>query len=143
MLLLVLMGVAGAAIGAWTKPRSLAIPGALALAAAVRALIGVLAPMAVGETSAPLVARAAFQIVQDSADDYLPLLGVSGAMALFAVLFAGLADRRSRRTMTLEEATRARRKIRQGKFVRTSGMLEPRKSRTEAAERLRSLLGPQ
>jgi len=129
-------------VGAWIKPRPLAILGALALAAGTRALIGVLAPMAVGDAAAPLFARAAFQIVQDAADDYVPLLSVCGGAALIAVFFAVVADRRSRRTMTLEEATRARRRIRQGKFVRASGMLDSRKRQSEAAERLRSILGP-
>ena len=68
MVLLALMGVVGAVFGAWIKPRPAAVVGALALAAAVRALIGVLAPMAVGETAAPFFARIAFQIVQDGAD---------------------------------------------------------------------------
>jgi hypothetical protein len=108
----------------------------------VRALIGVLAPMAVGETAAPFFARIAFQIVQDGADDYGPLLGVAGASALIAVSFAVVADRRSRRTMTLDEATRARRRIRKGKFVRASGMVDARQRQSEAADRLRSLLGP-
>ena len=142
MVLLALMGVVGAVLGAWIKPRPPAVVGALALAAAVRALIGVLAPMAVGETAAPFFARIAFQIVQDGADDYGPLLGVAGASALIAVSFAVVADRRSRRTMTLDEATRARRRIRKGKFVRASGMVDARQRQSEAADRLRSLLGP-
>src|SRR5215469_18482446 len=82
MVLLVLMGVVGAVLGASIKPRPLAVPAALALAAAVRALIGVLAPMAVGETPPPFFARIAFQIVQDGADDYAPLLSVAAAGAL-------------------------------------------------------------
>jgi hypothetical protein len=142
MVLLVLMGVVGAVMGAWIKPRPAAVVGALALAAAVRALIGVLAPMAVSETPPPFFANIAFQIVQDTADDYAPLLSVAGASALIALFFALVADRRSRRTMTLEEATRARRKIRQGKFVRASGMVDVRKRESAAADRLRSLLGP-
>ena len=142
MTLLVLMGVVGACVGAWLKPRLAAVPGMLALVAAVRALIGVLAPMAVGQTAAPYLAQVAFQFVQDPADDYVPLLGVAGGSALIAMLFALAADRRARGAMTLEEATRARRRIRQGRFVRATGMLDPRKGESEAAERLRSILGP-
>ena len=142
MVLLVLMGVVGAVMGAWAKPRPAAFVGAVAHAAGVRAIIGILSQMAVGQDSAPLFARAAFQIVQDDADNYVPLLSTSGASALIAMFFAFVADRRSRRTMTLDEATRARRKIRQGKFVRASGMVDVRKRESAAADRLRSILGP-
>lgn len=140
MTLLVLMALVGAAAGVWIKPRPAALPLALAAAAAVRALAGVLAPMAVGEVSAPFYARIAFSFVEDTADDYLPLLGVAGGSALFATLLSAFVERRSRGTMTLEESTRARRQVRQGKFVRARGMIEPRESQSKAEERQRALL---
>lgn len=138
MLLLVLMGVMGAVIGAWAKPRLLALPAALALAAGARALIGVFA--SVGVAFAPVLARLAFHIVQDGDDDYLPLLAVTGGGALFSLVLGLLLGRRSRRAMTLEEATRARRRIRQGKFVRAPGMVAPRERQSEAEARNRSIL---
>lgn len=142
MVLLVLLGVVGACIGAWTKPRPLALPAALVFAVAVRALIGVLAPISVGVSYAPSFARVAFDLVQDPSVDYVPLIFVTGGGALFALLLALVTERRSRRAMTIEEATRAQRKIRQGKFVRARGMVETRGRQSQAEARQRAILGP-
>src|SRR5580698_5909048 len=126
MVILVLMALVGAVLGAWVKPRLIAVPLAIGLAEGLRGLIGVAAPLAIDNTNAPMWAQWALAVVIDPVDDYLPLLAVSSGSALIAAVLAMVLGERTVRPVSLSEATAFRRRVEKGRYVRAEGMVEQR-----------------
>ena len=137
MILLVFMALVGAGMGAWIKPRLLAVPLAISAVEGARGLIGISAPAAVGLGSAP--ASIVLGVIEDPVDDYLPLLVVSGGAALIAAVMGMILDKRA----TDAAAARAppRRLKAQKGLVRADGMAEPRDVRAKAEQRQKAILG--
>jgi len=141
MVILVLMALVGAVLGAWVKPRLIAVPLAIGLAEGLRGLIGMAAPVAIDNYSAPTWAQWALAVVLDPVDDYLPLLAVSGGAALIAAVLAMLLGERTVKPISLQEAASFRRRVEKGRYVRAEGMIEQRPVQAAAEERQKAILG--
>ena len=141
MILLVLMALVGAVLGAIVRPRLIAIPLAIALAEGMRGLVSLAAPIAVDNDKAPVWATFALGVELNPVDGYLPLLAVSGGAALIAGLLTLLIDRPPPHQLTLDEATAVQRRVRNGRFVRADNMIEKHSVLNRAEARHKSLLG--
>jgi len=141
MVLLVLMALTGAALGAAVRPRLMAVPVAIGLAEALRGLASLLAPAAVDNLAAPWWSQWALGIEEDPFAGYLPLLGVSGGAALLAAVLTMLTSPRAPRPVGVTEATKVRRRVVKGRYVRADGMIEERARQAEAEARQKALLG--
>jgi len=71
----------------------------------------------------------------------LPLLGVSEGAALLTAILTLTIDRAPPKQTTLQEATAVQRRVRKGKYVRASNMIEDRPAQAKAEERQKALLG--
>ena len=141
MIVLVLMALVGAVLGALVRPCLLAVPVAAALAASARAVIGLAAPIAVDDDTAPEWAKLCLSIISDPLGDYLPLLAAAAGAALIAGLLAMLVDKQAPRHITLEEATALQRRVRGGRYVRADDMMGKHSLLNRSEARLRSILG--
>jgi hypothetical protein len=141
MVLLVIMALLGAILGALVKPGMLAVPIGVGVAAGLRSLIGQVAPAAVDNPDASFWAKWALGVTDSTMGGYLPLLGVCGGAALISCLLCMALDRRAPVAATFEEATRVRRPVRNGRYVRDPDMLEQRLSQRQAEARQKALLG--
>ena len=141
MIMLVLMAVVGAVLGAIIRPRLIAIPLAIAVAEGCRGLIDLAAPLAIDNMAAPFWAKAALAVAVKPMSGYLPLLGVSAGAALLTAILTLTIDRAPPKQTTLQEATAVQRRVRKGKYVRASNMIEDRPAQAKAEERQKALLG--
>jgi len=141
MVILMLMALMGAVLGALTKPRFVAAPIAVGLVEGMRWLVGLSAASAINNADAPVWAIWSLSIVSDPLDDYLPLLAVSAGSSLFAAAMAMVHDRHRPPAVSVAEATRNSRQVRNGRFVRVEGMVEERAVQQQAERRQRALLG--
>ena len=120
MVILMLMALMGAVLGALTKPRFAAAPIAVAFAEGMRWLVGILAA---SSPDAPIWATWSFAVVSDPLDDYLPLLAVSVGSSVIAATITMVYDRHQPRDVPVSEATRLSRQVRNGRFVRAEGKI--------------------
>jgi hypothetical protein len=141
MVLLAIMALLGAVLGALVKPGILAVPIGVGLAAGLRSLIGQVAPGAIDNPNAPVWSQLALQIASSPMGGYVPLLSVCGGAALISSLLCMAIDRRSPTATTFEEATRVRRPVRNGRYLRDPDMVEQRLSQRQAEARQKALLG--
>jgi hypothetical protein len=141
MVLLVVMALVGAILGALVKPGFLSVPIGAGLAAGLRSLIGQAATPAIDNPSAPVWAQLALRVTTSAMGGYLPLLSVCAGAALFSSLLCLVLDRHAPHAGTLEEATRVRRPVRNGRYVRDPDMIEQRLSQRQAEARQKALLG--
>jgi hypothetical protein len=141
MVMLVLMAIVGAVLGACVRPRLIAVPLAIGVAEGCRGLIDLVAPTAVDNISAPFWAKAALGVAEDPLSGYLPLLAVSAGAALLTALLTLLIDRAPPRPASLAEATAVQRRVRKGRYVRAANMIEERPAQAKAEERQKALLG--
>ncbi len=141
MIMLGLMAVLGAFLGAVVRPGLVGAPIAIGVAEAARGLIGALAAAAIDNATAPWWSQAALALVQDPMAGYLPLLGASGGAAILAALLAMLVRGQTRGQRSLDGATDVRRKVVNGHYVRAEGMVEERSRQQEAEARQRQILG--
>jgi hypothetical protein len=141
MVVLVVMSLLGAVLGALTRPRFAAVPVAVGLAMAVRWALGMAAANAIDNADAPGWEVWAVSAVADPLDDYLSLLAGGGGASLMASALALITDRHKPGDVTIAEATRLDRTVRGGRFVRAEGMIETRPVQDRAEQRQKAVLG--
>ena len=110
MILLVLMALVGAVLGAVVRPRLIAIPLAIGVVEGLRGLVSLAAPIAIDNDKAPDWAKLALGVELNPVDGYWPLLAVSGGAALIAGLLSLLIDRPPPPQLTLDQATAVQRR---------------------------------
>ncbi|HTX51656.1 MAG TPA: hypothetical protein VME40_19955 [Caulobacteraceae bacterium] len=141
MVVLVVLSLLGAVLGALARPRFAAVPIAVGAALAVRWMIGVSGGHAIDNAGASGLELWAFSALSDPADDYLSLLAGAGGASLIAAVLAFIHDRHKPRDVSVSEATRPNRMVRAGRFVRAEGMIEARPVQDKAEQRQKTILG--
>jgi hypothetical protein len=141
MVVLVVLSLLGAVLGALTRPRFVAVPIAVGLTLAVRWAMGMAAANAIDNADAPGWEVWAVSAIADPLDDYLSLLAGAAGASLIAAALALITDRHEPREVTMSEATRVARAVRGGRFVRAEGMIESRPVQDKAEQRQKAVLG--
>jgi hypothetical protein len=141
MVVLVVMSLLGAVLGALTRPRFAAVPIAVGLAMAARWALGMAAANAINNASAPDWEVWAVSAIADPLDDYLSLLAAAAGASLIAAALALITDRPQPREVSTSEATRVDRAVRGGRFVRAEGMVQARPVQDKAEQRQKAVLG--
>jgi hypothetical protein len=139
MLVLVVLSLLGAVLGALTRPRLAAVPIAVGLVLGARWMIG----LAGGHANAAASALElwAYSTCADPLDADLSLLAGGGGASLIAASLAFLYDRWKPHGVAASEATRLGRSVRGGRFVRAEGMIEARPAQDKAEQRQKAILG--
>jgi hypothetical protein len=141
MVVLVVMSLLGAVLGALTRPRFAAVPVAVGLAMAGRWALGMAAANAINNADAPGWEVWAVAAIADPLDGYLSLLAGAASASLIAAALALITDRHQPRAVTISEATRVDRAVRGGRFVRAEGMVQARPVQDKAEQRQKAILG--
>lgn len=138
MILTVVLALIGAALGAFLRPRALAVAFAAALSAGSRAGSLFVVRLARGTDDSPNWAGDVFRYMESPLTAYPVIVSVCTGAALFAALLCLFLDEAPSRPFWIPDEGDARRRDRTGKFVRAAGMVEDRAIHTSAEARIRA-----
>ena len=138
MILMILLALAAAALGALLRPRMLAVLLAVGLAAGARPALLFLARLAGSGDDAAGWAGDIQRLMESPFTSYLALICVGAGAALFAALLRLLFEGRSARALWLPQEGDLRRRRRDGRFVRAPDMIEERPIHDRAEARIKA-----
>jgi hypothetical protein len=133
MVLLVLIGLVSAVIGASMRPRLLAVLLATVVAGGLRGLVGVASFLAVDSIHSPVWAQMALSSTESTLADFRLLVAIGFGAATLGALVASFTRRRVR-------AGDGPRPVRKGRYARAPEMIEDRPQQEAAEQRQKALL---
>jgi hypothetical protein len=141
MAILIAFALIAAALGAYMRPRLLAVAVALGLAAGLRALLAFVAGLPPKtDDPAPWLVAAQGLLAQPAAG-YLPLMAAAGGGAAFAALACLFIEDSPQRAFWLPQQGDVRTRDATGRYKRLASMVEERPIQSEAERRLREAAG--
>jgi hypothetical protein len=139
MILLILSAVFGAALGAYVRPRPLAVVLALVLAGATRGVLHLTCAQLGRTVAPPGWLNALEDLIASPLAGYTPMIAVAGSAALFAALLCLILDQRPFGSFWLPNGDAVRLRDRTGRYRRVDHMVETRTVQTAAEARMRSV----
>ncbi len=138
MVLMILLALAGAALGVFLRPRVLAVAFALGLAAASPPSLLFVARLAGGGDNAAGWAGDIQRMMVPPFASYVVLISAGAGGALFAALLCLLLEEKPTKPFWLPQQGDARRRHRDGRFVRAPDMIEERSIHDRAEARIKA-----
>ncbi|MGA0603389.1 hypothetical protein ACO2Q3_21960 [Caulobacter sp. KR2-114] len=138
MILTVCIALFGAALGAFLRPRVLAVMLAAGVSAGVRAGPQFIGQLAGGREDADSWAGAMLRYFESPFTSYLVLIIAGAGAALFAALLCLFLEEKPAEPFWLPKEGDVRRRGRDGRYVRATGMIEERSIHNRAEARVRA-----
>ena len=139
MILMILLGLTGAALGSLLRPRTLAVLLALGLAAGSRPGLLFVARLAGAGDAAGGWAGDIQRMLESPFASYGALICVGAGAALFTALLGLLFEGRSSRAFWLPREGDVRSRRRDGRFVRAPDMIDERSIHDRAEARIKAV----
>jgi len=136
MILLVSMAILGAALGAYLRPRPLAVVLALGAAGGIRGGLDLIVRLAGHKYDPPEWLLRLEAVVNAPSAGYLFVIGSAGGAALFAALLCMLLDETPYRPFWLPAEGGVRTRDRTGRYKRVADMIEERSIHAAAEARM-------
>jgi hypothetical protein len=141
MIALIVLAVVGATLGAFMRPRPMALVLALGLAGGLRAGMAFVAHLGEQRLDHPDWAQYLSIYMASPGAGYLPLMAAAGGGSLFAGLLCYLLPDGSTRAFWLPAEGDVRVPDRTGRYKRADDMVRERSAPTEHEQRMRDALG--
>jgi len=138
MILTMVIALAGAALGAFLRPRALAVVLAAGLSSGSRAAAEFVAHLSGARDDSDTWAGALQRYFESPATSYLVLVIAGAGAALFAGLLCFLLEEKPIEPFWMPKEGDERRRGRDGRYVRAAGMVEDRAIHNRAEARLRA-----
>jgi hypothetical protein len=138
MILTILLALIGAALGAFLRPRAVAVAFAGGLAAGLRPALLFLAHLTGQGDDAPGWAGDLQRLLESPFASYLVLIAAGLGASLFAALLCLLFEEKPARPFWMPQDGDVRRRDRTGRFVRAADMIEERAIHNHAEARVRA-----
>ncbi|MBS0408452.1 MAG: hypothetical protein JSR86_00945 [Proteobacteria bacterium] len=138
MYLVVILALFGAALGAFLRPRPLAVAFAGGLSASLRPALLFVAHLTGQGDDAPTWAGAVERLMESPFASYLVLIAAGVGACLFAALLCLMFEEKPSRPFWMPQEGDVRRRDRTGRFVRATDMIEERAIHNHAEARVRA-----
>ena len=138
MVLTITLALIGAALGAFLRPRPLAVAFAGGLSAAARPALLFLAHLTGQGDDAPTWAGDLLRLLESPLTSYLVLISAGVGACLFSVVLCALFEDKPGKQFWLPQEGDVRRRDRKGRFVRAADMIEERSIHNHAEARVRA-----
>ena len=138
MILTIVLALIGASLGAFLRPRLLAVVFAAALSAASRTGPLFVAHLAGGRDDSPNWAGDVIRFMESPLTGYLYIVAAGAGAAIFAALLCLLLEETPSRAFWMPQEGDARLRGRNGKFIRAADMIQERAIHNRAEARIRA-----
>ncbi len=138
MILMICLALGGAALGAFLRPRLLAVAFAAGLAAASRAGPLFLAALSGGKDDSPNWGGDVVRFMESPLTGYLIVVSACAGAALFAALLTLFLEEAPSRPFWMPPEGDARLRDRTGRFIRAAEMIEERSIHNRAEANIRA-----